>query len=157
MYQSKYHGNNNTFPVASNDKDFFLTQATCPWKFNDKATRAQNDRATTTLNTLLLSTSLGTCTSIFPNPPMTGLAMRYGLWNVCVCVHAKLLQVCPTLCDHMDCSLPGSSVHGILQAKILEWVAILFSRGFFPTQGVNPHLLCLLHWQAGPLSLVPWA
>ena len=34
----------------------------------------------------------------------------------------------PTLCDPMDCSLPGSSVHGILQARILEWVAIAFSR-----------------------------
>ena len=38
-------------------------------------------------------------------------------------------QSCPTLCDPMDCSLPGSSVHGILQARILEWVAISFSRG----------------------------
>ena len=45
------------------------------------------------------------------------------------CVHAKLLQSCPLLCDPMDCSLPGSSVHGILQARILEWVAIAFSRG----------------------------
>ena len=38
-------------------------------------------------------------------------------------------QLCPTLCDPMDYSLPGSSVHGILQARILEWVAIPFSRG----------------------------
>ena len=36
---------------------------------------------------------------------------------------------CPTLCDPMDCSLPGSSVHGILQARILEWVAIPFCSG----------------------------
>ena len=43
----------------------------------------------------------------------------------------KLLSCvqCPTLCDPMDCSLPGSSVHGILQERILEWVAISFSRG----------------------------
>ena len=40
-------------------------------------------------------------------------------------------QSCLTLCDPMDCSPPGSSVHGILQARILEWVAISFSRGFF--------------------------
>ena len=39
-------------------------------------------------------------------------------------IHAKLLQSCPILCDPMDCSLPGYSVHGVLQAKILEWVAI---------------------------------
>ena len=46
------------------------------------------------------------------------------------CVHTKSLQSCPTLCDPIDCSPPGSSVHGILQARILEWVAISFSRGF---------------------------
>ena len=40
---------------------------------------------------------------------------------------AKSLQLCPTLCDPMDCSPPGSSVHGILQARTLEWVAISFS------------------------------
>ena len=73
----------------------------------------------------------------------------YFLWtpstNFCVCVHffvhsfkpiylatvkVKMLiaQSGPTLCDPVDCSLPGSSVHGILQARILEWVAVFFSR-----------------------------
>ena len=37
-------------------------------------------------------------------------------------------QSCPTLCNPMDCSLPGSSVHGILQARVLEWLAVSFSR-----------------------------
>ena len=55
---------------------------------------------------------------------------------VCVC---SVAQLCPTLCDLMDCSLPGSSVHGVLRAKILEWVAISFSRG--PSQESNLHLL----------------
>ena len=41
----------------------------------------------------------------------------------------SVAQSCPTLCDPMDCSTPGSSVHGILQARILEWVAISFFRG----------------------------
>ena len=41
----------------------------------------------------------------------------------------KVAQSCLTLCDPMDCSPPGSSVHGILQARILEWVFIPFSRG----------------------------
>ena len=55
-------------------------------------------------------------------------------------------QLCPTLCDPMDCSPPGSSVHGIFQARILEWGAISSSRGSSqPTQGSNPHLSCLLH------------
>ena len=47
------------------------------------------------------------------------------LGNVCVLV----TQLCPALCDPTDCGLPGSSVHGILQARILEEVAISFSRG----------------------------
>ena len=53
---------------------------------------------------------------------------RISSWNYrklqVVCV-----QSCPTLCDPMDCSLPGSSIHGVLQARILEWVATSFSRG----------------------------
>ena len=42
---------------------------------------------------------------------------------------SEVVQSCLTLCDPMDCSLPGFSVHGILQARILEWVSISFSRG----------------------------
>ena len=49
--------------------------------------------------------------------------------TVGLCVQAKLLQSCPTLCNPMDCGLPGSSVRGILQARILEWVAVSSSRG----------------------------
>ena len=44
---------------------------------------------------------------------------------------AKSLQLCLTLCDPLDWSPPGSFVHGVLQARILEWVAIPFSRGSF--------------------------
>ena len=42
---------------------------------------------------------------------------------------SEVAQSCPTLCDPMDCSLPGSSVHGIFQARVLEWGAIAFSEG----------------------------
>ena len=42
---------------------------------------------------------------------------------------SEVAQSCPTLCNPMDCSLPGSSVHGIFQAIVLEWIAISFSRG----------------------------
>ena len=48
-----------------------------------------------------------------------------------IVVVSVVAQLCPTLCDPIDCSPPGSSVHGILQARILEWVAISFSRGFY--------------------------
>ena len=55
---------------------------------------------------------------------------------------AKLLQSCLTLCDPMGCSPPGSSVHGIFQSRILEWVAMLsFRQGIFLTQGSNPFLM----------------
>ena len=54
----------------------------------------------------------------------------------------------------MDCSPPGFSVHGILQAWILKWVAMSSSRGIFLIQGLNPFLLCLLYWQVDSLPLV---
>ena len=60
------------------------------------------------------------------------------------CVRAKSLQSFPTLCDPMDYSLTGSSVHGILQAGILEWVAMPSSRGSSPPRD-GAHSLTLLH------------
>ena len=50
---------------------------------------------------------------------------------------SEVAQSCPTLCDSMDCSLPGSTVYGIFQAKILEWVAIP-SPGDLPDPGIEP-------------------
>ena len=55
-------------------------------------------------------------------------------------MHAKLLQSCPALCNPMNCNLPGSSVHGILQARILEQLAMLFSRNL-PHPGMEPAYL----------------
>ena len=52
-------------------------------------------------------------------------------------MRAKSLQLCPTLCNPLDCSPPGSSAQGILQARILEWVALPFSRDL-PDPGVKP-------------------
>ena len=95
-----------------------------------------------------------------------------------VCVHTKLLQSCLTLCDPKVCSPPGFSVHGILQARTLEWVAISSSRGssrprdgicipdlaggFFATEppGTPPRclflFLCILHcaFPASELNLL---
>ena len=76
-----------------------------------------------------------------------------------VFMRAKSLQSCSTLCDPMDFSLPGSSVHGIPQARILKWVAMPSSRvsSGYPgsMQWLDLHLLCLLHWQVGASLLVP--
>ena len=59
------------------------------------------------------------------------LLTQPGTWDLgCVLEsESDVAQSCPTLCDSKDCSLPGSSVHGIFQARVLEWVAISFSRG----------------------------
>ena len=54
-----------------------------------------------------------------------------------LCRQAKSLQSCLTLCDPRDCSPLGSSVHGILQARILQWVAIPFSRNQIPNSGIR--------------------
>ncbi len=59
-------------------------------------------------------------------------------------------QLCLTLCNPVDCSPPGSSVHGILQARILKWGCHFLLEGIFPTQGSNSQLL---HWQVDSLPL----
>ena len=74
---------------------------------------------------------------------------------ITICLHAKSLQLCLTLCDPVDCSLPSSSVHVILQARIPGWVAISFSRGSSWTQGSNLHFLHLLPWQGDSLPRGP--
>ena len=83
-----------------------------------------------------------------PSEPPGKLKQHKGACNkcpvcVCVCVctpmhvHARsVAQSCLTLCNPMDCS----PIHGIFQARILEWVAITFSRRIFLTQGLNPAL-----------------
>ena len=69
-------------------------------------------------------------------------------------IHAKSLQLYLTSYDPMDCSPPGSSDHGILQVRILEWVAMP-SPGDLPDPGSSPLLFHLLHWQVGSLPLAP--
>ena len=85
---------------------------------------------------------------------------------MCAC---SITLSCLCLCDPMDCSPPGSSVRGILQARMLEWVAIPFSRGPSPPRDwTHVSCVCLLHWQADSLPLshprsprwatyIPWA
>ena len=74
-------------------------------------------------------------------PPVTGkhqsVLCVYEFVVVFICVYAQSFS---TLCNPMDCSLPGSCVYGIFQARILEWVAISYSTGF-PAQGSNPLFL----------------
>ena len=78
----------------------------------------------------------------------TSLHVKAPIPYVSVCA-----QSCLTLCDPIDCSPPGSSVHGVFQARILEWVEESLLQGILPTQGSIPHLLHLLHRQVGSLPL----
>ena len=65
----------------------------------------------------------------------------------CACAHARS---CPTLCDSVGCGRPGSSVHGILQVRILEWVAISSSRGSSQLRNLTGIFLPLLHCRQIP-------
>ena len=57
----------------------------------------------------------------------TEVGCHFLLQRMKVISESEVVQSCPTLCDLMDCSLPGSSIHGIFQARVLEWGAIAFS------------------------------
>ena len=70
-----------------------------------------------------------------------------------ITMHAEMLQSYLTLCDPTHCTLPGSSVHGILQARILEWVALPSSRGSSQPRDRTHIFHIHLHWQAGSLPL----
>ena len=78
----------------------------------------------------------------------------YYIWlSVC---HFLLALLVISDCDHMNCSRSGSSIHGILQASKNTRVSChALLQGIFLTQRLNPHLLCLLHWQVVSLPLVP--
>ena len=75
-----------------------------------------------------------TCVSLFPHLCNSKRSIYLNAWNR---AQHTIVQSCPTLCDPLDYSLPGSSVHVISQARIVEWVAISFSN-IFLTQGLNP-------------------
>ena len=132
----------------------------------------------------------------------TGVGCHFLLQCMKVKSESEVAQSCLTLSDPMDCSLPGSSIHGIFQARVLEWGAIAFSTvinclcvcsvlsvmsdsetlwtvacqaalsmgfsrqdywsglpcpppGDLPNPGINPRLLCLLHWEEVSLPLAP--
>ena len=79
------------------------------------------------------------------------LLLVLGFSGMCVC--GVSAQSCVTLCNPGDCSPPGSSVHGISQARRLEEGCHFLLQRIFLTQGLNPSLFHLLHWQADSLSL----
>ena len=79
-----------------------------------------------------------------------GLLLRNNVY-----MYAKSLQSCLILCNPMDYSPPGSSVHGIVQASILEWVVISSSRGSSQPKHQTHISYIYLHWQVGSLPLAP--
>ena len=73
----------------------------------------------------------------------------------CVCVCAQWLQLCPNLCDPVDCRPPGSSVHGDSPGRNTGVGSHALLQGILPTQGSNQHFFRFLHWQEGSLPLAP--
>ena len=92
------------------------------------------------LNIMCIHKNQNSCKKIF-----------FSSLNLCC---AKSLQLYLPLYDPVDCCPPGSSVHGILQARILQWVTMSSSRGSSHPRD-QTHLLSLLHWQVDPLLLAP--
>ena len=79
------------------------------------------------------------------------------IWYIksALCVRAKSLQLCPTLCDPINYSPPGSSDHGILQTRIVKWVTMPSSRGSSRPRNQTLYLLHFLYWQVDSLPLMP--
>ena len=71
----------------------------------------------------------------------TGVGCHFLLQCMKVKSEREVTQSCPTVRDPMDCSLPGSSIHGIFQARILEWGAIAFSTNDLPTCNLHTHFV----------------
>ena len=92
-----------------------------------------------------------------PSHPVTVVhdAVFPVLQSMFSCMHAKSLQLCPTLCDCTDYSPLGSSVHRILHEQNTGMGYRALLQRIFLIQRLNATSLCLLHWQAGSLPLVP--
>ena len=106
----------------------------------------------------------GLCSSVLlcchPRPLLQVRTVDYIVFSslcleILACMHARLLQLYLTLCNPMDCSSKGSSVHGDSPGKNTGVASHFLLQGIFLTQGLNLCLLCLLHWQVGSLPLVP--
>ena len=83
-----------------------------------------------------------------------GVGRRSQKKGIYICVRVSMCaQFCPTLCDPRDCSPPCPSIHGILQTRILEWVAISFSRGYSQPKDRMSISCISCHWQADSLLL----
>ena len=128
---------------SQSSADSHCCRLSTPAQHGDSPTSSESFRLTfspkpafSTLSSLVKSSFclyaqfLWTWLSLRPSGPQLHFC-PYPLHPVPACCCCLASKLCPTLCNPVDCSLPGSSVHGIFQARILEWVAISFSRGSF--------------------------
>ena len=134
---------------------FFFFFWIAPWGLWDFSSPTRNGTLRT-LATRLSGKSFFEVLNCYLSPPWhcswaepSSILHQFSLWTY---VYA---QSRPTLCNPRDCIPSSSSVHGIFQARILEWICLFLLQWIFLTQGSNPRLLCLLHWPVDSLSLAP--
>ena len=127
MVLSKWMRNFPCFNTRSKFKKFILFD--CIWK------------STKSLNFHFQVSNIG---RPHPQSLIYNFIVRVYL-SICCCLLTKWVMLCSTLCDPIDCSLPGSSVHWISQAKILEWFAISFSRASSPPRDWS-YIPCIGRW-----------
>ena len=87
--------------------------------------------------------------------PYSFQLLLFLVFLICASVLCLVTQLCATLWGPMDCSPPGSSAHGDSPGKNTGVGCHALLQGIFPMQGLNPHLLGRLHWQAGSVPLAP--
>ena len=126
-------------------------QALCPQDSPGENTRVGSHAL---LQGIFLTQGLNPC--LLPHPWQPHCLHGFAFYRMSyVCMHAKSFQLCLTPCNPMDCSPPGCPVHGDSPSKNTGVGCHALLQGIFLIQGSNPHLLCLLLWQAGSLPLAP--
>ena len=111
-------------PTLCDPMECSPTRLLCPWNSPDKSTEVGSPSI---LQEIFLTQGSNLVLLHYKQ-----ILYRLSHSSLPACLSDESLQLCPTLCDPMDRSLLGSSVHGILQARILEWIAIPFCRGSSP-------------------------
>ena len=140
------HGEGNGYPLQYSCLEVSMDRGAC-WAILRRVIRVRHDWVTNTTATKLLVRRIESRTKLFRRTLLLLLLSHFSRVQLCATPslgfsrqehwsglpfpspmrESEVAQLCPTLSDPMDCSLPGSSIHGIFQARVLEWGVIAFS------------------------------